>query len=63
MNLPMQSPPVLRGQDRRAQAHSSNAASPGVAQSDLLGTACAACSLLPSPWNTICQAICKAHGH
>ena len=60
MDLPIQAPPVMRGQQRIVQ--SQQAVDPVLTQSQLPGLggiACNLCSLLPSPWNTICEAVCK----
>jgi hypothetical protein len=62
MNLPMQAPPVLRGQDRGQQMlpppHAVGAA---VAQSQL--NCSTICALLPAPYNAICTALCPAILH
>jgi hypothetical protein len=61
MNLPIQSAPVMRGQDRgiarppdplsRTIAPSQIAPAPG-------GGICPICQSLPPPYNTICQLLC-----
>jgi hypothetical protein len=59
MNLPIQSAPVMRGQDRGTE-RSPLASSHTVAQSGILpGGACLACSFLPPPYRAICELLCK----
>jgi hypothetical protein len=63
MDFPIQAPPVSRGNQR--YAHPQQAADPTLTQSQIPGLgslgpiACNLCALLPSPWNTICEAVCK----
>jgi hypothetical protein len=59
MNFPIQSAPAMRGQDRGNLVLPPNASVDTVAQSQgLPGNLCSLCTLLPAPYNTICQAIC-----
>ena len=60
MNLPVQAPPVMRGQDRGTQALPPNAANPTATQSQLLGgsSICAACAIAPPPWSIVCSLLC-----
>jgi hypothetical protein len=57
MNLPVQAPPVMRGQDRGTQALPPNAANPTVSQSQLSGI-CAAFAIAPPPWSIVCSLLC-----
>jgi hypothetical protein len=60
MNLPIQSAPVMRGQDRGSPAVAPHAVSHAIGQSQAGTTspACGLCALLPAPYNAICQAVC-----
>lgn len=59
MNLPIQAPPVTRGQDRAPHPlqHVSN---PTATQSQLPGGSalCAACAIAPPPWSIVCSLLC-----
>jgi hypothetical protein len=65
MNLPIQSAPVMRGQDRGSAALAPDAVSRAIGQSQAGTTSpvCGLCSLLPAPYNSICQAVCGGFIH
>jgi hypothetical protein len=60
MNLPIQAPPVMRGQDRAA--HPLPVPNPTATQSQLFGGSlsalCAACAIAPPPYSIICSIFC-----
>jgi hypothetical protein len=57
MNLPIQSAPVMRGQDRGILPPATPGGSVAASQA-AANNWCSLCSLLPAPYNTICQTIC-----
>lgn len=62
MNLPIQAPPVMRGQDRGTQALPPLGADQAATQSQLgggsLSALCAACAIAPPPYSIICSIVC-----
>ncbi len=62
MNLPIQAPPMMRGQDRTAHPLPPHAPNPATAQSQLFGGSlsalCAACAIAPPPYSIICSIFC-----
>jgi hypothetical protein len=63
MNLPIQAPPVMRGQDRHHVAAVQSVRGLGITQSQAappldLKKFCAACIFAPPPWNLVCSALC-----
>jgi hypothetical protein len=62
MKLPIQSAPVMRGQDRSialpSQAPRSTIAPSQLVPTPGTGGICPVCQFLPPPYNTICQLVC-----
>jgi hypothetical protein len=57
MNLPIQSAPVMRGQDRGTLQPPAPGGTVAASQA-AAGNWCSLCALLPAPYNTICQTVC-----
>ena len=62
MNLPIQAPPVMRGQDRANPALPRDAPDPGATQSQSVSL-CAACAIAPPPWSLVCSLLCPLIFH
>jgi hypothetical protein len=60
MNLPIQAPPLMRGQDRATHTLPPPVSNQTTTQSQFPGgsSICAACAIAPPPWSIVCSIFC-----